>query len=214
MGRDNGNGFPASRARYRIPQFHGVRQMRGGAWSSRGRREKLPSFRRMLVATARLTRTNEFLLRLDSGMRWNDVVVSHSPLVGQSRLKNERLSRLKNERLSRLKNERLFRLKKEEFPRPKRERARSSTGEAGIFGGGGGRVRWFVVADLCVRPTAREPPTPLRGCRHSGACRNPREFIFCFSPSFPPDTKKMKRNGIFTLLGSVQPCGCHRHAPE
>ena len=60
----------------------------------------MPSFRRMLVATARLTGTNEFLLRLDSGMRWNDVVVSHSPLVGQSRLKNERLSRLKNERLS------------------------------------------------------------------------------------------------------------------
>ena len=84
----------------------------------------MPSFRRMLVATARLTRTNEFLLRLDSGMRWNDVVVSHSPLEGQSRLKNERL----------------FRLKKEEFPRPKRERARSSTGEAGIFGGGRERI--------------------------------------------------------------------------
>ena len=57
---------------------------------------------------------------------------NYSPLEGQSRLKNERLSRLKNERL--------FRLKKEEFPRPKRERARSSTGEAGIFGGGGERI--------------------------------------------------------------------------
>ena len=76
----------------------------------------MPSFRRMLVATARLTRTNEFLLRLDSGMRWNDVVVSHSPLAGQSRLKNEGLFR------------------------PKRERARSSTDEAGIFGGGGERI--------------------------------------------------------------------------
>ena len=73
----------------------------------------MPSFRRMLVATARLTRTNEFLLRLDSGMRGNDVVVSHSPfrvgfllgkpdgktreekhspLEGQARLKNEGLS--------------------------------------------------------------------------------------------------------------------------